>query len=68
MKKVYHLTIEYDEDTEQVENLLETVDLVDEGEPTGEVEIIEIGGVDISKYFDPSILKLIAECYEIGEA
>ena len=60
MKKVYHLTIEYDEDTEQVEYLLETVDLVDEGEPTG--------GVDISKYFDQSILKLIAECYEIGEA
>ena len=68
MKKVYHLTIEYDEDTEQVEYLLETVDLVDEGEPTGEVEINEIGGVDISKYFDQSILKLIAECYEIGEA
>ena len=68
MKKIYHLTIEYDEDTEQVEYLLETVDYVDEGEPIGEIEMIEIGGVDISKYFDQTILKLIAECYEVGEA
>ena len=68
MKKIYHLTIEYDETTEEVEYLIETVDLIDEGEPVGEIEMVEIGGVDISKYFDLAILKLIAECYELAEA
>ena len=68
MKKVYHLTIQYDEATEEVEYLIESVDLIEDGETVGEIEMVELGGVDISPYFDESILKLIAECYEIAEA
>lgn len=70
MKKIYHLTIEYDDANDQVEYLVETVDVVgpteDDSEP--EITMVEIMGVDISKFFDQAVLKLISECYEIGEA
>lgn len=62
MKKTYHLTIEYDSETDTVEYIMESV------EDGDEVTLVEIGGVDISKYFNKEILRLIAECYEIGEA
>ena len=67
MKKVYHLTIEYDEDTEEIEYIVETVDRLEEGD-IPEISMVEVGGVDLSKYFDQAVLKLIAECYEIAEA
>ena len=63
-KRIYHLTIEYDADTEEVENLVETVEQL-EGD---DIRLIEIGTVDISKYFSKEVLKELAQCYEMGEA
>ena len=63
-KRIYHLTIEYDPDTEEVEYLVETVEQLEDDE----VRLIEIGSVDISKYFSKEVLKELALCYEMGEA
>ena len=63
-KRIYHLTIEYDADTDEVEYLVETVEQLEDDE----VRLIEIGSVDISKYFSKEILKELALCYEMGEA
>ena len=63
-KRIYHLTIEYDAETEEVEYLVETVEQLEDDE----VRLIEIGSVDISKYFSKEILKELALCYEMGEA
>ena len=63
-KRIYHLTIEYDADTEEVEYLVETVEQLEDDE----VRLIEIGSVDISKYFSKEVLKELAQCYEMGEA
>ena len=63
-KRIYHLTIEYDADTEEVEYLVETVEQLEDDE----IRLIEIGSVDISKYFSKEVLKEIAQCYEVGEA
>ena len=63
-KRIYHLTIEYDNDTEEVEYLVETVEQLEDDE----VRLVEIGSVDISKYFSKEVLKELALCYEMGEA
>ena len=63
-KRIYHLTIEYDADTEEVEYLVETVEQLEDDE----IRLIEIGTVDISKYFSKEVLKELAQCYEMGEA
>ena len=63
-KRIYHLTIEYDADTEEAEYLVETVEQLEDDE----IRLIEIGSVDISKYFSKEVLKELAQCYEIGEA
>ena len=63
-KRIYHLTIEYDADTEEVEYLVETVEQLE----NDEIRLIEIGSVDISKYFSKEVLKELAQCYEMGEA
>ena len=63
-KLIYHLTIEYDNDTDEVEYLVETVEQLEDDE----VRLIEIGSVDISKYFSKEVLKEFALCYEMGEA
>ena len=63
-KRIYHLTIEFDPDTEEVEYILETIDEVDEGH----VKLVQIGTVDLEKYFDKETLKEILSCYEVGEA
>jgi esterase/lipase superfamily enzyme len=63
-KRVYHLTIEYDAETEEIEYVLETVDEVDEGH----IQLVQIGTVDLEKYFDKDTLKEILQCYEVGEA
>ena len=63
-KRIYHLTIEYDADTEEVEYLVETVEQLEDDE----VRLIEIGTVDISKYFSKEVLKELAQCHEMGEA
>ena len=59
--KIYHLTIAYNEKTEEVEYIMESVD-------EDSLEIQVIGEVDLADYFDEAVLKLIGECYEIGEA
>tara|TARA_R110002110_G_C12978760_1_gene673397 strand:- start:301 stop:498 length:198 start_codon:yes stop_codon:yes gene_type:complete len=63
-KRIYHLTIEYDNDTDEVEYLVETVEQLEDDE----VRLVEIGSVDISKYFSKEVLKELALCYEMGEA
>ena len=63
-KRIYHLTIEYDADTDEVEYLVETVEQLEDDE----VRLVEIGSVDISKYFSKEVLKELALCYEMGEA
>ena len=63
-KRIYHLTIEYDADTDEVEYLVETVEQLEDDE----IRLIEIGSVDISKYFSKEVLKELAQCYEMGEA
>ena len=63
-KRVYHLTIEFDPETEEVEYLMETVEEVDEGH----VRLTRIGTVDLEEYFDKDTLKEILLCYEAGEA
>ena len=63
-KRIYHLTIEYDADTDEVEYLVETVEQLEDDE----IRLIEIGSVDISKYFSKEVLKELALCYEMGEA
>ena len=63
-KRVYHLTIEYDPETEDIEYIMETVEHVD----SDHVQLIQIGTVDLEKYFDKETLKEILQCYEVGEA
>ena len=63
-KRIYHLTIEYDADTEEVEYLVETVEQLEDDE----IRLVEIGSVDISKYFSKEVLKELAQCSEMGEA
>ena len=63
-KRVYHLTIEFDPETEEVEYMMETVDEVGEGF----VNLTQIGTVDLEEYFDKETLKQILMCYEVGEA
>ena len=63
-KRIYHLTIEYDADTEEIEYILETVDEVDEDH----VQLTQIGSIDLEEYFDKETLKEILSNYEVGEA
>ena len=63
-KRIYHLTIEYDKETEEVEYILETIDEVDDDH----VKLIQIGTIDLENYFDKETLKQILQCYEMGEA
>ena len=63
-KRVYHLTIEYDPDTEDIEYVMETIDHIDDGH----IQLTQIGTVDLEEYFDKETLKEILQCYEVGEA
>ena len=63
-KRVYHLTIEYDQETEEIEYILETVDEVDEDH----VQLTQIGSIDLEEYFDKETLREILSNYEMAEA
>ena len=63
-KRVYHLTIEYDPDTEDIEYVMETVEHIDDGY----IQLTQIGTADLEEYFDKETLKQILQCYEVGEA
>jgi len=58
--KRYVLTIEYDEDTEEIEYVSEEM-VIRESEP------FNFGEVDISEYFDEELLEYMSECYIIGK-
>ena len=63
-KRIYHLTIEFDPDTEEIEYILETIDEIDDDH----VKLVQIGSVDLEEYFDKETLKEILQNYEMGEA
>ena len=63
-KRIYHLTIEYDAETEEIEYILETVDEVDEDH----VQLTQIGSIDLEEYFDKETLREILSNYEMAEA
>ena len=63
-KRVYHLTIEFDQETEEIEYILETVDELDEEH----VQLTQIGTIDLEEYFDKETLREILQNYEMGEA
>ena len=62
-KRVYHLTIEYDSDTEEIEYIVETVEAVD----TDFIGLTQIVSVDLESLdFDKETLREILRCYEVG--
>ena len=61
--KTYTLTIEYDEDTEEVENIQE---YIDEEEFECLVEFESSGCIDMSEYWDKETMELIDEIYDVG--
>ena len=63
-KRVYHLTIEFDPETDDIEYILETIDEIDDDY----VQLVQIGNIDLEKYFDKDTLKEILQNYEVGEA
>ena len=63
-KRIYHLTIEFDPETDEIEYIMETIDHIDDGH----VHLTQIGTVDLEEYFDKETLKEILQCYEVGEA
>ena len=64
-KRIYHLSIEYDSETEEVEYILETLDEVED--PDGSTSIVKIGEIELNKHFDKVTLEELAQCQEIGE-
>ena len=60
--KIYTLTIEYNEESEEVEYLQETICVDDAG-----LEISSIL-VDLSDYWDEETLKLLKDHYYLAEA
>ena len=60
MKKIYVLTIEYNEDTEQVEYIRE--EIIDEK------EAVPYKTVVLEDYFDKEAMMLISDSNEIGES
>jgi len=63
-KRVYHLTIEYDTETDDVSYIVETV----EEEHGDMVKLTTIGNIDLEDHFEEEDIKAILEAYEIGEA
>ena len=64
-KRVYHLTIEFDPETEEIEYIIETVEAVD----ADFIGLTQIGSIDIESLdFDKETLREILQCYEMGEA
>jgi len=63
--KIYLLTIAYNEETEEVEYIEETVDTDD---PTGAEDMFHYADVELADYFDEEQLKMIGGCYNIGIA
>lgn len=63
-KRIYHLTIEFDPETEEIEYIVETLD-----ETQGDiVKLTKVGNVDLAEYFDEEDILEILSAYEVGEA
>jgi len=60
MKKIYVLTIEYNEDTEQIEYIQE--EIIDDK------QAIPYRVLVLEDYFDKDSMTLISDCHEIGES
>tara|TARA_Y100000593_G_C4296828_1_gene331118 strand:- start:1436 stop:1684 length:249 start_codon:yes stop_codon:yes gene_type:complete len=80
-KKIYHLTISYDEKEDTIDYICETLDeevhtiddfYDDDYDPieglNPNIAGLRIVKIDVGKYFDEPTLKLIRECNMIGEA
>ena len=61
--KIYTLTVEYNDETEEVEYLQETICVDDTGVPA-KPSIL----VDLSDYWDEETLKLLKDHYYLAEA
>ena len=61
-KKIYTLTIAYNDETEEIEYICEEIE---DDEPT---VVVERGTIDVDDYFDEEGLELISGCYIVGEA
>ena len=59
--KTYTLTIEYNDETEEVEYLQETISVDDTNEPASVL-------VDFSDYWDKDTIKLLKNVYFLAEA
>ena len=62
--RLYHLTIEFDSDTEEIEYIVESVEQVDEDH----IKLTKISRLDLQKYFDEEDIVEILDSYEVGEA
>jgi len=60
MKKLYHLTIAYDDATDEVEYFQERIEDAQEH--------YMIGGILLNDYFDDETLALLSEDYILGES
>tara|TARA_R100001530_G_scaffold80228_2_gene55989 strand:+ start:177 stop:374 length:198 start_codon:yes stop_codon:yes gene_type:complete len=60
--KIYTLTIMYDEDTEEIEYLQESICLDDVDTPVSSILM------DFSDYWDEETLKLLKDVYYLAEA
>ena len=61
MKKINVLTIEYNEDTEQVEYIQE--EIIDDKK-----DVVPVRCIVLEDYFDKDSMTLISDCTEIGES
>ena len=63
-KKKYTLTISYNDESDQVEYITESLDNDEEDYQ----RYFEVGTVDITEYWDKEALDLIDQMYDIGDA
>jgi hypothetical protein len=59
-KKIYHLEICFDDSTSKIEYIKEYID-------ASNLSVV-VGEVDLSDYFDDETLKLIEDCYVVGDS
>jgi asparagine synthetase B (glutamine-hydrolysing) len=62
-KRVYHLTIEYDTETDEIEYIVEGLE-----ETETDIQLTQIAKLDLEKYFDKKDIIKILDNYEVGKA
>ena len=62
-KRVYHLTIEYDTETDEIEYIVEGLE-----ETEADIQLTQIAKLDLEKYFDKKDIIKILDNYEVGKA